>query len=452
MAFGANDGQRSDIRMSDMIISLSDIAGGSNNAHSGWFIPSTVTLNSATGMKLSYMYGRTQYTDSDGNGADGGFYSLYNNNTLNTRAGSSVSAYDTYRFTHMQGRYRSATGAPSNSTVQTSGQINMSNLTGISCSALTTDVCGETRGVKAGITSGTTTKTIYGRYQSAVVGHPLKPGVFRDGTTASMGPNTAAHDTIDMALHVGYSAYTTTHTNNWSHLGLNTKICSGDRVIVVAHGGGGTMYTFSNNGPIYLRNSSNNAVSANVSTLAAPHKNTTGSDDNLAVYSAVATGDGATRVLVNPFHSSAQPYIFHVFVIKGPNTTATVSADYTTKYTQYETSVTYSTAPATTGGFTTKQRYFIGVSTSPFNPNSVAGSSQGLGSTQGIDAMYWTSGGAGAGFVTLCNYTGGTQGTQTTDKYGFTYATPTTGFYTPQYGRMIPSQDGRFVKISGTRG
>ena len=55
---------------------------------------------------------------------------------------------------------------PSNSTVQTSGQINMSNLTGMSMSALTTDPCGETRGVKGGRTTGTTTKTIYARYQT----------------------------------------------------------------------------------------------------------------------------------------------------------------------------------------------------------------------------------------------------------------------------------------------
>ena len=85
---------------------------------------------------------------------------------------------------------------------------------------------------------------------------------------------------------------------------------------MVAHGGGGNMYTFSNTSPIYLRTSGNGtsySSNATISTLFGPHKNTeTGSDDNLAVYS--ATGDGATRVLVNPFHSSAQPYIFHVFV------------------------------------------------------------------------------------------------------------------------------------------
>ena len=256
-----------------------------------------------------------------------------------------------------------------------------------------------------------------------------------------------------MATHIGYSAYTTTHTNDWSHLSLNTKLCSGDRVIVVAHGGGGNMYTFSNTSPIYLRTSGNTAVSATISTLAAPHKNTTGSDDNLAVYSAVATGDGATRVLVNPFHSSAQPYIFHVFCIKGPNTTASVLSDYTDKYTTFETSVTDSNANATLGGFTTNQRYFIGVSTSPFTGNSTYGGSLGaIGSSEGYDAQYWTSGGTGAGFVTVCNYTGGTKGTTQTDKYGFTYTNPTTGWYVPQYGRMIPSKDGRLVRIAGTRG
>ena len=136
-----------------------------------------------------------------------------------------------------------------------------------------------------------------------------------------------------------------------------------------------------------------------------------------------------------------------------PNTTCTVLSDYTQKYTTYETSVTDSNANATLGGFTTNQRYFIGVSTSPFTGNSTYGGSLGaIGSSEGYDAQYWTSGGTGAGFVTVCNYTGGTKGTTQTDKYGFTYTNPTTGWYVPQYGRMIPSKDGRFVRIAGTRG
>ena len=76
------------------------------------------------------------------------------------------------------------------------------------------------------------------------------------------------------------------------------------------------MLTFTTTNPIYLRNESTGgsvAVSANISTHMAPHKNTTGSDDNLAIYSAECTGDGATVVGVNPFHSSAQPYLFHIF-------------------------------------------------------------------------------------------------------------------------------------------
>ena len=69
-----------------------------------------------------------------------------------------------------------------------------------------------------------------------------------------------------------------------------------------------------------------------------------------------------------------------------------------------------------------------------------------------VDGPPATSSGTGAGFVTVCNYTGGTKGQQATDKYGFTYTTPLTGWYVPQFGRMIPFKDGRFVKISGTRG
>lgn len=454
MPFSGNDGQRSNVKMSDMIISLTDSGGGSGVNTS----VSTSTISYGSGFNLSKLYGRTQYNDSDGNGSDSGYYSYYNNNHMFQGGSSTLSVG---RFTHQYGRYRSASGAPSNSTVQTSGQINMSNLTGMSLSALTTDPCGQTRGVKGGYTSSTGTKVIYARYQSGLAGSGdtnknWKPGIIVSGSKAGPGvDNAVTLDIVDRATHIGYSAYTTNHTNQWTHLGLNTKLCTGDRVIVVAHGGGGTMYTFSNNGPIYLRSGTGNgtSVSASVSTLASPHKNTTGSDDNLAVYTAVCNADGATMVGVNPFHSSAQPYIFHVFCIKGPNTTATVAADYTTKYTTYETSVTDSNASATTGGFTTRQRYFIGISTSPFTSNGTyAGNLSAISTSEGYDAQYYTSGGSGSGFVTVCNYTGGTRGTQSTDKYGFTYATPTAGFYTPQFGRMIPIQDGRFVKISGTRG
>lgn len=463
MAFSGNDGQRSNVKMSDMIISLSDHGGGSglNTSTSTSTISSPSIIgptNTGTGMRLSYMYGLTQYNDSNGDGADTGYFSFYNNQRIGKVTSGTTYYADVGRFTHQYGRYRSASGAPSNSSVQTSGQINMSNLTGMSLSALTTDPCGQTRGVKGGYTSGTGTKTIYARYQTGawIVSNNknLKPGIIVSGSKAGPGVDTASGDEVDMATHIGYSAYTTTHTNQWTHLGLNTKLCTGDRVIVVAHGGGGTMYTFSGT-PIYLRSGTGNgtAVSASVSTLASPHKNTTGSDDNIAVYSAVCNADGATMVGVNPFHSSAQPYLFHVFCIKGPSTTATVATDYTSKYTTYETSVTDSNASAITGGFTTHQRYFIAVSTSPFSPNSTYAPYLGaINSSEGYDAQYWTSGGTGAGFVTICNYTGGTKGTTATDKYGFSYSLAQTGWYVPQFGRMIPSQDGRLIRISGTRG
>jgi len=460
MSFGPNNGERKNVKMSEMIISLTDDGGGSGiNTNTAISTPTNAHF------KLSDMYGRAIYNDTDGNGSDTGYWTYRNGNEfvdLPTDGNNDVG-----RFKFAYGRYRTATGAPSNSTMQTSGTINMSNLTGISHNALTTDPCGQTRGVKGGYTSGTTTKPVLAYYQSGANldtnTKSLKPGIFIDGTTAGPGNNASGlTTTLAQSANIGYSAYTTTHTNQWTHLGLNTKLCTGDRVIVVAHSAGGTMYTFSSYGPIYLRSGTGNgsAVSATVSTLQAPHKNETGTDDNLAVYSAVCTADGATMVGVNPFHSSAQPYIFHVFCIKGPNTTASVT-NATTKYTQYETSTTVTTAPVF--GFASNQKYYIGLSTSPFyanvqsNPYTFSSTTGEISGTQGFDTVFVLGNGGnssdpGTGMVTLSNYTGGTQGTTTTDKYGYTYPVALEGKYTPEVGRRIPSKDGRFVQITGTRG
>ena len=38
-------------------------------------------------MRLSYMYGLSQYTDSDGNGNDSGYFSYYNYHSLSTKPG-----------------------------------------------------------------------------------------------------------------------------------------------------------------------------------------------------------------------------------------------------------------------------------------------------------------------------------------------------------------------------
>ena len=469
MSFGPNNGERKNVKMSEMIISLTDNGGG--DGRNTYTNVNNSTTTWPGGFNLSYMYGRTPYNDSDGNGSDSGAYQVYNLNTLNHSIGSGLPGLG--RLSHTRGRYRSATGAPSNSTVQTSGQINMANLTGISNYCLTTDPCGETRGVKGGYTTNTTTKPILAYFQSGQAGSNdthknFKPGIFVDpGTGTTAGPGNYAGNTsvgiqaLAMSGHIGYSAYSTRHTNQWTHLGLNTKLSTGDRVIVIAHGGGGNMYTFSSTGPIYLRSGTGNgtAVSATVTTLAAPHKNQTGSDDNLAVYSAVCNADGATMVGVNPYHSSAQPYLFHVFCIKGPSTTASVGNN-TTKYTQYETSTTKTNG--STQGFNTQQAYYIGVSTSPFfnnyisNPYVTSGSG-GIGTTEGFDSVFVLGNGGGSsdpgtGMVTISSYNGGVKGTQTQDKYGFFYPTPLIGFYTPQYGRRIPSQDGRFVTITGRRG
>lgn len=466
MSFGPNNGERKNVKMSEMIISLTDNGGGDGRNTN----TATSTPSWPTGFNLSYMYGKPQYNDTSASASTrGGWYQVYNLNSFSRGLGTGSPVG---RLAHTQGRYRSATGAPSNSTVQTSGQINMANLTGISNYCLTTDPCGQTRGVKGGTTSNTTTKPVLAYFQSGQAGindthKNLKPGIFVDGSTAGPGPYVSSSSVglqaLGMSTNIGYSAYTTRHTNQWTHLGLNTKLTTGDRVIVIAHGGGGDMYTFSYTGPIYLRSGTGNgtAVSATITTLASPHKNSTGSDDNVAVYSAVCNADGATMVGVNPFHSSAQPYLFHVFCIKGPNTTAAV-LEYTTKYTNYETSTTKTNESSNAQGFTSKQQYFIGVSSSPFfnnvqsNPYGFSGSG-GIGTTEGFDSVYVLGNGGyssdpGTGMVTISCYNGGVGGTMTTDKYGFSYPTPIAGFYTPQTGRRIPSQDGRLIRIRGLRG
>ena len=80
MPFSGNDGQRSNIKMSDMITSLTALHGGGSGLNTS---TSTSTIsspsitgpsNSGTGMRLSYMYGKNQFTDSDGDGNDSGYF------------------------------------------------------------------------------------------------------------------------------------------------------------------------------------------------------------------------------------------------------------------------------------------------------------------------------------------------------------------------------------------
>ena len=467
MSFLHDDGRRQDIKMSDMLRGLTNTGGGVMNANNGTL--STPTTNT---VGLSQFGTTNYYTDYVVNTTASGTYQLYNNNHGLRGEGSPVADNAPILYTFNRGRYRtSTTGAPSNITLpanqgnqsgSSTTQVEMSKYTGISHCVLTTDPCGMTRGVKGGYTSGTTTKTVGMETQQAnSLGNLFSnEGGGLKTRTPGVNPNNG---------DFGVSFYTTAHRNSWTELGLNTVCTTGDLVVVIAHGGGGTMYQFSTTDPIYFRNESNNARSATISTLLQPHKNETGTDDNLAVYVGQMTQDGATRVGVQPFHSSVQPYIFTVLVIKGPN--ASVSLDsplgnvgsglqnynHNTKWTQPDSSpVEFTPTVPSVYTFSTYQKFYIAVSSSPFYGNSIANFQ--LGSSSSYSTKGWdmqarsASGTQGAAFVSICNYVGGGRATQTNDKFGYSYMTPTHGFYAPKYAKLIPFQDGRCVFLNGTRG
>ena len=471
MPFGPNDGQRSNVRMRDIAVGLTNQFGGSGVNHNT-AISTTSPFNDGvrhtSGIKLSSMYAKRPYNDSDGNNTDYGFhhgfvsgsgnFAFASNDTLLEHSGVNQTIGNSAGpniFKHQNGRYRSGTGAPSNITQAQSGSIYMSNLVGVGLSCLTQDTVGHSRGINQ-YTSGTSTMSMQAEFAppqlvlSGSTTKTMKPGLSVSGNVAAPSPN----DSSNMS-NLGYSVYTSTHTNQWMGLSLNTKCCIGDRVIVIAHGGGGDMYTFSSNGPIYLRNENNNTIGANVSTLQAPHKSQTGNDDNIAIYTAIATQDGATRVLVNPYHSSAQPYIWHVFVLKGPSVFIDRVENTTTKYTSYTASA-QTQAVTTLPNFTEQQRFFIGVTSSPFYNNRLFTTPPAPQYSDGHDMICYksspTSSGTGSFYTSICNYTGGTRGVSTSDKFGFTYYNPTMGFYTPNFEGYTPSGHHRWVWITGRRG
>lgn len=365
---------------------------------------------------------------------------------------------------HMRGRYKASNSAtPSNRQLPqiqsgtTSGKGNsvnakLSDYVGLSDCVLTTDTCGESRGVKGGYTTSAS-------------------GVGNDRFNIQAGVNgTAKGRNVDLSYtDVGYSVYRTEHTNQWTELGLNTKATEGDRILVIACSGGGTMYTFSSTNPIYLRNGTSN-ISHTVSTHMQPSKNSTGTDDWIAVYSAVV-GSGATanRVGVNPFHSSAIRYMFHVFVIKGPNTSIIRVHD-RGKHTQQTNGVVLSNATSGQSqdvngdayGLNNANHYqpfFMSVVSSPFGSNgfnSVGLNSMGTRTADGVGFDMQFSSGVStihnvAYYVSLCNFRGGTRSISfSSGKYSSWYGL--FEGYTPQFGTLIPRQDARRLEIVGNRG
>ena len=467
MSFLHDDGRRLNIKMSDMMRGLTNTGGGVMNANNGTL---TTPTTGTVGGKLSRFGATNYYRDYVVNQTATGTYQLYNNNHGLRGEGSPVADDAPVLYSFNKGRYRtSATGAPANITLpenagNQSGSatvaVAMSKFTGISHCVLTTDPCGMTRGVKGGHTSGTATRTVGMETQQAnSLGNLFSnEGGGLKTRTPGVNPNNG---------DFGISFYTTTHRNAWTELGLNTVCATGDLVIVIAHGGGGDMYQFTTTDPIYFRNESNNARSASITTHLQPHKNSTGTDDNLAIYTGQMTQDGATRVGVQPFHSSAQPYIFTVIVVKGPNARCSLDSstsntgathNHTTKWTQPDsTPVEYSPSVPSVYDAATTQNFYIAVSSSPFYANSVANFQLGSFSShsnKGWDMQARTSqtGVNGAAFVSICNYVGGGRATQTNDKFGYSYMTPIHGAYFPKYVKMIPAQDGRVIFLNGRRG
>ena len=447
----ANDGVRQNISMSDMIKYLT--TNQSPSATSGGLLG------------MNEVFGVPQYSEFNAQHDVGGLYSVRNAHT-GLRGGSSSGSFSTENkitFSSVYGRYRSgSTGTPSNQTIPTvtlntatanshgsATNLGFDKLVGYSDCVLTTDPCGQTRGAKGGRTSGVVT---------------LNPGFFetqRDSTNQGRKPGdpTAGSGQHHIAYNnLGFSVYSTYHNNQWSEVGLNTITAAGDRVIVVAHAGaGGTMNTFTTTDPIYLRSQTGASLSGvTTTTLASPFKQETGSDDWMAVYMATAPA-GAARVGVNPYHSSTVPYLFYVMVIKGPYVQPTVG-NYTVKYTTPESAITVANAnaanfhPSNASGNHRHQGFIISISSSAFFSNGHPSTLGAIPSTYGYDMHFQTptSSYRGAYYVSICNYTGGYNGTTVSSKYGYSTAYSAKG-YTPQVGRKMPNGDGRHVWIRGFR-
>ena len=444
----AHDGVRQNISMSDMIKYLT--TNSSPSATSGGLLG------------MNEVFGVPQYSEFNAQHDTGGLYSVRNAHT-GLRGGSSSGSFSTENkltFSSVYGRYRSgSTGTPSNQTIPTvtldtatanshgsATNIGFDKLVGYSDCVLTTDPCGQTRGAKGGVTSNVVT---------------LNPGYFGiqlDGSSVGRKPGQKGNLSNITHSDLGFSVYGTYHNNQWTELGLNTITAAGDRVVVVAHAGaGGTMNTFTTTDPIYLRSQTGASLSGvTTTTLASPHKNETGSDDWMAVYMATAPA-GAARVGVNPYHSGLSPYLFYVMVIKGPYVLPTIG-NQTTKYTTPESAITVTNAnaanfhPSNAAGNHRHQGFIISISSSAFWSNGHPSALGSIPSTYGYDMHMQTptSSYRGAYYVSICNYTGGYNGTTVSSKYGYSTSYSAKG-YTPQVGRKMPNGDGRHVWIRGYR-
>ena len=437
-----NEGQRSNVSLADARthlsvasnspISMADL--GSYEHASGTSSADVYTIGSAYHQAQYYLHGRR---------------------VANANNASPVAVDAPIVMDYNHGRYKSSnTATPSNVALQqrnSSGgmdagsNIALGNYVGISDLPITTDQCGQTRGVKGGYSTGVSVYAPDAGGINFTSAHNSSNAVI---SGKQMVPNMSNADTM------GYSVTQTYHNNQWTRIGLNTVAAAGDRVVVIAISQGGTMYTFTGD-PIYLRTAGNSSISGTtVETNYGPTKNETGTDTWAAVYSAVVgPGGGAAGVGVNPYHSSTQRYQFHTFVIKGPNNGITGVS--TLKYTQAgNTTTNYNSGAGTTSAaYDNKQYWNLSVSGSPFASNGMASSiSNSSASTtvsydvrmQGQNQNNNTN---GAWHTTI---TGGRAGIGniTSGKYS------QPGFigYTPGHGVKPCRQDTHWVLVQGWRG
>jgi len=439
-----NDGLRQNLKMSDLrtafappsttAIAYSDICtwtAAPNN-----YIYTGTTIGSGYRSREYYLEGEYYYSTS--NLADvidkpfimQTFYGRYKTSTSATPTTlTHVTSTDT------------GTGSTYSGRTLTNKNVKMSNYVGLSQCPLTTDTCGQTRGVKNGYTLAVTVTSPGGggfQNQAARDAH--------SGTNAVYSGKEIAYGLTD--TNIGMSVVRTYYTNQWSDIGLNTICAEGDRVVVVATSTGGTMYTFSTTDPIYLRTTGNSAVSATITTHYGPTKNETGSDTWMAVYSAVCNAGGAARVGINPYHSGNGNYIFYIFVIKGPESTLTAGGSLV--YTQQSTTPTFLNHSTNVGWqYPSMQPYVISIVASPFVGNGHSGALSAI-VTKNLLCVAQTpisTFDTGAGFVSVSGHGAGA-GIYNTGKY----SSDAPSAYTPQYAVKVPRQDARSIIIHGSRG
>ena len=332
----AHDGQRINIKMSDMRTATGHL-GVNFNMQEMYTVKHAVTqAGIGSGFEINTGVVKNR-SDASGYRVSGNVHLSGTSTTTHTDAVPVIHKSAT-------GRYRSGTGAPTTFQLptrtadndsnpnQTGSNVKFGEFVGVSNMIFPTDQCGWTSAA-----TGT-------YYQSSEFGPPVNLNIpvtrdsyYYNGSTRTLGgTNTNAYGPgqgftnrgrFEVQGNKGYGVTednlawtvgTTFHNNQWREFPLNTIAGVGDRVVVVVQSGGGTMYTFSNTDPIYLRTSTGGSISGvQTTTHYGPTKNSTGNDTWVAVYSALLSSTGgAAYVGVNPFHSSTQRYIFHCFVLR----------------------------------------------------------------------------------------------------------------------------------------